>query len=930
MDDEIEDIRIFSNGVKCPKVVIGKMYSTMDIDRLINTIFRGEKRYESVGIAYHNNPKPKDLRAPEASLYPKYVLPMFNNETLREIGPLFDYFIRGLKGNGVKRIDLITCYIEEENVKRNIWNLSNRYGIEIGYSVDATGSSEGGDWIMESDGMDIKGVYFNDGINEYRHILGGISGSQGRSSSGYVTASGKVMVCGYNGYGNLGIGNTTTPITTYTNVSSLDTSNVVSLCMTSILTAFLTEDGKVYKSGLHRATGGNLTTPTIISNDISNIVEIGTTTEAIFMRDINGDVFVHGRTAGIDENSSELGLGNTTIVDTGYAKVEDISRVRRMYTGKGIIFYKVGDDGNGTYQTEYNVDEAIFATGIIEFSTNNTNVFEYSPGVTKTKTIKRLFDSTFHVQDLSYGAWMTNVNNIAVGDNHILICTGVPGGSVGGVYAYGKNRRGQCGIQQGFDDIEYTVSGKVIEDTSGIISVGALGETSYFIYGEQAEYNHLEAGLNGKVLSCGRNDVDWGTNFMLGRNYGLYGGGTGIPSKVDTISGCIGIGGTRSGPIFYCWDGKYYGCGINENGSLGIPGHTGSLITSVTDLSLQAGHVIQGLNNVDYESLADTFLGEHTDYTTSRTQNEIKELTISRYSTSIAPKVANKIRSQFIGGVLGGTVSIETTSPNNYNWITNKVNTLNFNTITDVKHITLQRGGNYGVVLDNTCFYSTNIIYIDLVSRLDSLIQLEDSLANTILLRRAPGGLLEVDGTNTPIDGIVKRLGDTITLGGKTLTIVFISSIGLQGNLSSAPCIHPDMKIMISNGDKINRKRIGDVKEGEIVYSVYGPTRVEKKIEFTARLEENAPYIIKRGCIGDGVPAEDLIISPKHHILVGNHMISAEKLSKLLPEGYSERELKKEEGYKYVHLHLENGSLMNVNGMWVHSNVRDIEEGKEY
>lgn len=87
---------------------------------------------------------------------------------------VFIEFIRGV--NEITRsrltIDLITCNINELHVINEIHQTMKDLKLMIRYSLDATGNmNEGGDWIMESHGVNVKDVYFNEKIHEWNVVL---------------------------------------------------------------------------------------------------------------------------------------------------------------------------------------------------------------------------------------------------------------------------------------------------------------------------------------------------------------------------------------------------------------------------------------------------------------------------------------------------------------------------------------------------------------------------------------------------------------------------------------------------------------------------------------------------------------------------------------------------------------------------------------
>ena len=70
-------------------------------------------------------------------------------------------------------IDLLTCDLNDQSFKDEVALIENNLGINIRYSIDKTGSNPGGNWVLESDNVDVKNIYFNDNIDNWNVILAG-------------------------------------------------------------------------------------------------------------------------------------------------------------------------------------------------------------------------------------------------------------------------------------------------------------------------------------------------------------------------------------------------------------------------------------------------------------------------------------------------------------------------------------------------------------------------------------------------------------------------------------------------------------------------------------------------------------------------------------------------------------------------------------
>jgi hypothetical protein len=92
----------------------------------------------------------------------------------------FKNFLVSLKSEfGVERFDLLACslYVGDK-IKAIVEYLEKETGIDLRASSNFTGNSEeGGDWIMESDNVDIRENYFTDAISSFKGVLYEYAGS---------------------------------------------------------------------------------------------------------------------------------------------------------------------------------------------------------------------------------------------------------------------------------------------------------------------------------------------------------------------------------------------------------------------------------------------------------------------------------------------------------------------------------------------------------------------------------------------------------------------------------------------------------------------------------------------------------------------------------------------------------------------------------
>ena len=76
------------------------------------------------------------------------------------------------KSSTIKMIDLLTCNLNRDDEIAEIKELEATHGVTIRYSIDLTGHSDSmGNWLLESHGVEVKDMYFNEKIDEWKHVL---------------------------------------------------------------------------------------------------------------------------------------------------------------------------------------------------------------------------------------------------------------------------------------------------------------------------------------------------------------------------------------------------------------------------------------------------------------------------------------------------------------------------------------------------------------------------------------------------------------------------------------------------------------------------------------------------------------------------------------------------------------------------------------
>lgn len=228
---------------------------------------------------------------------------------------------------GVSTIDFISCCIYDDPSWVYVLNeLEKRTGINFRASKNKTGSlSSGGDWIQESDDIDIRSVYFTDAINAYAHVLypvffrqhyegldivpyterSNVYGETEITSMNYTIPRNKRMVSSSQPV----VGMTTLPTTFINSFKTLvwgDSTNggdassvsnklyyIKSIIGSEGAFAAIKQDGTAFSWG---STGGG-TSYTTVRNELYNIQHIASTQKAFAALRSDGRVFTWGNSA---------------------------------------------------------------------------------------------------------------------------------------------------------------------------------------------------------------------------------------------------------------------------------------------------------------------------------------------------------------------------------------------------------------------------------------------------------------------------------------------------------------------------------------------------------------------------------------------------------------------------------------------------------
>ena len=520
-----------SNLIGATKVAhdtIGVFNTNADIDSFVTAHMR-RKGYKTVGLLFDNIANG---------------LPNFGHEKLTHSAPLFTHFLQKVKEQGVTTVDLITCDVNHPKAIENINHIRSAVGINIRYSIDSTGGA--GNWILESHGADIRALYFNEKINEYKYILGGSNNHSGivfRTSSGTLT-----KVFGHNNNGQLG-DNTTSDKMIPSDLSSFD--DLYSLMCGGGHTVFgkydpITGIIELYSTGLNSNGQLGLGNTTSITSpmpitvpergganaqcNVGGPIACGNN-HTVFLESLSGLILSFG-----DNTYGQLGLGDTTQRNAPVSiSNENVNAgtIQRIVCGASHTIFHTTDSGS--------IDSRLLSCG-------RNNYGQLGLGLS---TAQNMVDICEVVLDSSKAIY-----SIACGSEHTAI-------------VYQDMQYDEYGTYTGADP-----SMRVA--TFGNNMFGQLGNGTMENWSTTPIY--LTSISNAQQVACGENHtvvlLADGTVKAFGDNtYGQLGDGTNTtrssPVTVLDISNATGVSCGANHTHVILLDGRVMAFGRNNYGQLG-------------------------------------------------------------------------------------------------------------------------------------------------------------------------------------------------------------------------------------------------------------------------------------------------------------------------------------------------------------------------
>ena len=445
----------------------------------------------------------------------------------------------------MKTLDFFACSLYSNPSWQYVFNtISAKLGILIQASTDATGNentftggvTSGADWIMESNGVNIKDKYFNDNITNYQYNFGGAQGLQMSA----VIINGIPRTAGYNNLSGLGNGtNRGTYTLNYTPMTNLPAGlTAIDIAVTSTSTFVIFSNGKVYGCGGVFSVQ-NSTLSLVLNAPVgktASFLSAGYYTTMVVFSD--GSIYSIGTYDGVGE------MGGTYPIGTNFNSTSAFSynSTPMPIPLSGLIPIKVmRNDGNTLilYSNSAGGNNRVFICGF-------NNWGQYGNGTTSTAANKIL----------------TEIVSPA-GLNPINICSC----KLATVIQYSNNTIYMCGILTG-DMFGNPIGTQYHTLTQINLSSLPAGVTPVDV--SAMHRNVYIIGSNGKLYANGVNG--WG---QLGigsdsNNNNLHFHDFALVSTLPSNLTVTNVNANQDGVIVMCNDNSVYGTGRNDFGHLAI------------------------------------------------------------------------------------------------------------------------------------------------------------------------------------------------------------------------------------------------------------------------------------------------------------------------------------------------------------------------
>jgi alpha-tubulin suppressor-like RCC1 family protein len=456
-----------------------------------------------------------------------FKLPIYNvtsidsEELSKEESNNFRDFLLNLKNQyEMQYFDVITCNAYDTHWQQFITAFKNNYDLHIRTSANVTGL--GGDWILESDNINLVGLYFNENIVNYKYSL-----DLGQHTV-VVDSSFNLFSCGWNIYGELGTGNNTDSNVLVDMLRSNISGKIpIQVARGENYTLILMSDRTIYGCGYNiigqlgtgNSNNSNILIPMIIPIDKTPIqVACGYYHTVVLMSD--GTIYSCGY-----NNVGQLGTGNNTSSNV----LVDMSSVP---SGKTPIQIACG----GFYTVVLMSDGTIYACGrnlFGQFGNNNT------------------INSNILVSMTSIPSNKIPIQ-ISCGLEHTIVLM-----SDGSIYSCGYNNVGQLGTGNN-------------NSSANLISMSSIPNDKIPIQIDCGIQHTIVLMSDRTIYTCGANDVgQLGIGNNNNSNVLISIDATNISGKIPIQVAC---GDYHT--IVLMTDGSIYGSGYNSAGQIGMGNNT--------------------------------------------------------------------------------------------------------------------------------------------------------------------------------------------------------------------------------------------------------------------------------------------------------------------------------------------------------------------
>ena len=166
IDSNVKDYKVFVDSVNSSTFPV--VYSILSSPSDLLSLFANFTNLNRVGIVFTMS---QNSNGNNTSFIGRK--PFFPSDIVKPYEDNILYIINIINSFNIKNIDYLACNTLNYPSWVNYYKiLSDETGVIVGASSDKTGNIKyGGDWIMESDGVNIEGIYFTNSIQYYKYLL---------------------------------------------------------------------------------------------------------------------------------------------------------------------------------------------------------------------------------------------------------------------------------------------------------------------------------------------------------------------------------------------------------------------------------------------------------------------------------------------------------------------------------------------------------------------------------------------------------------------------------------------------------------------------------------------------------------------------------------------------------------------------------------